>query len=59
MHTNDVDAIAVDYPNASYYICGPKGFENMAHEALKNAGIKDNQIFIETFTPAGGPKPFF
>ena len=52
---NDVTSIAKLNPDADYYICGPKAFEEMCFSALRSAGISKERIFVELFVHAGAP----
>lgn len=44
----DIDALARK-PKALFLICGPAGFQSMVDEVLRNAGVPDRRIIIETF----------
>lgn len=55
LSADEVDQIARENPTADFFICGPKPFEEMVKSSLQNAGIKPQNILIETFTHSGGP----
>jgi ferredoxin-NADP reductase len=52
----DIDRVLQRYPNATYYVCGPKPFEQSVRHHLSVRGITDGGIRIEHFTPPGGGK---
>lgn len=50
-----IQTILAAYPDAEYFICGPRDYETDMLQQLKTHGIQSNQIFVETFIHAGGP----
>ena len=50
----DVDQLVQRYPDASFYICGPKPYEDSVHNFLAARGIGGERIRIEHFAPPGG-----
>jgi len=50
----DVKQIVQNYPKATFYICGPKPFENAISTHLQAAQVPTQQIKTEQFVPAGG-----
>lgn len=57
LSTEAVTKVVQKYPNADYYLCGPKPFEQAAHKHLITAQITDDKIHIEHFAPPSGNKP--
>lgn len=51
----NIKEIILRNTNADFYICGPKGYENMVKSTLHSMGINNSQIMIEQFTNAYGP----
>jgi len=54
LQAEDVKQIVQNYPEASFYICGPKGFEQAVHTHLEAAKVPADKIKTEQFAPAGG-----
>jgi len=50
----DVKQTVQQYPDANFYICGPKPFEQAIHSHLETAEVPNEKIKIEHFAPAGG-----
>ena len=50
---DDVQKIAKDYPNACFYICGPKEYQKSIFSFLKRSKVKNSMIFIEEFKHQG------
>lgn len=51
---DDVDKLLQQYPDASFYVCGPKPYENAVRNFLAASGIGSERIRIEHFAPPGG-----
>jgi ferredoxin-NADP reductase/CRP-like cAMP-binding protein len=51
---DDVDQVLQRYPDARFYICGPKPYEDAVRNFLAARGIGSERIRIEHFTPPGG-----
>ena len=54
LNQNDVDQLLERYPDASFYVCGPKPYEDAVHNFLAARGIGSERIRIEHFAPPGG-----
>jgi ferredoxin-NADP reductase/CRP-like cAMP-binding protein len=54
LQAEDVKEIVENYPEATFYICGPKPFENAVSTHLKTAEVPTSKIKTEQFVPAGG-----
>lgn len=63
VHHHDVDGGFLDVhqvqtflgapePGAGHYLCGPTPFMDVVEEALRDAGVADERIHLERFTPA-------
>ncbi|MEN8216080.1 MAG: cyclic nucleotide-binding domain-containing protein [Pseudomonadota bacterium] len=50
----DVKQTVQKYPDASFYICGPKRFEQAICTHLEAAEVPSDKIKTEAFVPAGG-----
>jgi ferredoxin-NADP reductase/CRP-like cAMP-binding protein len=50
----DVKQTVQKYPDASFYICGPKRFEQAICTHLEAAEVPSEKIKTEAFAPAGG-----
>lgn len=48
-----VDRLVRRYPGASFYLCGPKPFEDAVRGHLAACGVPQERIRIERFAPAG------
>jgi len=50
----DVKQAIQTYPDATFYICGPKPFEQSIRTHLEAAAVPNENIKTEAFVPAGG-----
>lgn len=46
----DIDELVVSYPEAKFYICGPAGYVDLVHRALRRAGVEPSRIHVELFS---------
>lgn len=51
---DNVDQLVQRYPGASFYVCGPKPYEDAVRKFLASRTIGSERIRIEHFTPPGG-----
>jgi ferredoxin-NADP reductase/cytochrome P450/CRP-like cAMP-binding protein len=51
----DVAALARQYAGADFFLCGPTAYLDDMAGLLRQAGVAEAQLHIETFTPSGGP----
>lgn len=49
--SKDIGQLIELYPEARYYICGPTAYQNAVESHLQAAGVADERINIEEFTP--------
>ena len=54
LQAEDVKQIVQNYPDANFYICGPKPFEKAVCTHLEATKVPSDKIQIEQFAPAGG-----
>jgi ferredoxin-NADP reductase/CRP-like cAMP-binding protein len=54
LNQGDVDPLVQRYPDASFYVCGPKPYEDAARNFLAARDIGSERIRIEHFAPPGG-----
>ena len=54
LQAEDIQQVVQNYPDASFYICGPKPFEQSVCNFLEAADISAEKIKTEQFVPAGG-----
>ncbi len=54
LQAEDVQQIIQNYPDANFYICGPKPFEQAVCNHLAAAKVPSDKIKTEQFVPAGG-----
>ena len=54
LEQGDVEQLAQRYPDASFYVCGPKPYEDAVRNFLAARGIASERIRIEHFAPPGG-----
>lgn len=52
LDATSVAAIVAQQPTAHYYLCGPDSYLEEVGEHLRQAGITDDHIHVEVFTPA-------
>jgi ferredoxin-NADP reductase len=53
LQIKDVADIVAQYPGARFFICGPRSYEGTVAVFLRKAGVGDERIGVERFTPAG------
>ncbi len=51
LNANDIRQIAQQYPDAHYYICGPKPYQDAVETYLGDVEVPPERISIEEFTP--------
>ncbi len=50
----EIKQLTANFPDADFYICGPKGFEDIIIATLKSSGVPDARIKVELFVDSGG-----
>lgn len=50
----EIDRLVQRYPDATFYVCGPKPYERAVYSYLTYRGIDEARINIEHFTPPSG-----
>ena len=50
-----IDRLLEKYPDAKFYICGPQGYIDVVHRALKKARVDADRIHVERFSLAAAP----
>ena len=51
LSASDIRQIAQQYPDASYYICGPQAYQDAVETYLKEVDVPEERISVEEFTP--------
>ena len=51
LSANDIRQISQQYPDTSYYICGPKPYQDAVESYLQDENIPEDRINVEEFTP--------
>lgn len=51
LSANDIRQISQQYPDASYFICGPQAYQDAVESYLKDEGVPEERISVEEFTP--------
>jgi ferredoxin-NADP reductase/CRP-like cAMP-binding protein len=54
IQAEELEQIAENYPDATFYICGPQAFEKALCTHLEAASVPADKIKRERFVPAGG-----
>jgi len=54
LQAEEVKQLTQTYQEATFFICGPKPFEQAIRTHLENAKVPNEKIKIEHFVPAGG-----
>ena len=55
LRRDHVDRLVRQYPGASFYLCGPKPFEDAVRGHLAACGVPQERIRIERFAPCWPP----
>ncbi len=53
----DVDTLHEKHPDAMYFICGSKPFQDTMVGYIHNAGVDEKMVKVESFVPPGGNNP--
>lgn len=53
LQNKDVAEVVGQHPGARFFICGPRSYEEAVAVFLREAGVGDERVSVERFTPAG------
>lgn len=57
IRAGEVRALAIQHPGAKFYICGPQGFVDHVHRALRRARVERSRIHVELFALSAARAP--